>query len=136
MLIVVQNIQDCLRVLHLHLLRNVGSHQELCPCFRHSCELPTVIIKSNMNHMGELGWIGDVWFLIMIFALLQFSFYMLCFLLRFLRKWSHVYRKADLKVAPIGSQPKRWCWWFLLLGHHITAELHLEGETKTFYFCC
>ena len=60
MLIVVEHIEDGLRVLHLHLLGDVGGDQQLGPGLRHPRELPAVVIETNMDNMCELGRVGNV----------------------------------------------------------------------------
>ena len=65
-LVVVEHVEDRLRVLHLHLLGNVGRHQQLGPGLRHPCELPTVIVEAHMDDVGELGGIGDVRLLMVV----------------------------------------------------------------------
>ena len=64
MLVVVENIKNCLGILFLHLLRYIGSNQETGPGLRKTCELSCVIIKPNMDDMSELGGVGNVGFLV------------------------------------------------------------------------
>ena len=97
MLVVVEHVKDRLRVLHLHLLRDVRSHQQLGPGLWHPRELPAVIVEADMDDVGELGGVGDVGLLmVVVLRLLDLVGLVLLFLLRLLGQWPHVHRQAHL----------------------------------------
>ena len=95
-LVVVEHVQDRLRVLHLHLLRDVRRHQQLGPSLRHSRELAAVIVEADVDDVGELGRVGDVRLLVVVFRLLHLVRLVLRLLLRLLRQRPHVHRQAHL----------------------------------------
>ena len=95
-LVVVEHIKDRLRVLHLHLLRDVRRHQQLGPRLRHSRELPAVIVEADVDDVGELGRVGDVRLLVVVLRLLHLVRLVLRLLLRLLRQRPHVHRQAHL----------------------------------------
>ena len=55
MLVVVEDVQDGLRVLKLHLSRDVGVNQHVGPGLRHTRELTGVRVEPNMHHVSEFG---------------------------------------------------------------------------------
>ena len=104
-LVVVQNIQHGLWVLLLHLLGDVGGHQEPRPGLGQPGELSGVIVKPNMDNMGELSRIGYVRLLIAVLPFLQFTLAVLDLLLGLLRQRPEVHREAHGEVPPVGCQP-------------------------------
>ena len=117
-LVVVENIKNCLGILLLHLLGDVRSNQKTGPGLRKTGELARVIIESNMDDMRELGGIRDVGFLVRIFTFLQFAFRVFVLFFRLLGQRPQINWKANIEPSNVGSKAKRRCWRFLFLIHH------------------